>query len=401
MKKIYLLAIVFLLIPLVHARWELGAPELQITTSYEPIPAEPGKYVRIYIDAYNSGAETENNVWFKLEADYPFSIKDNLKYYGKISSLEKVTLSYDVWVDADAKEADYDNKIKLRQCYDKECSYGPYTEIPISVSKLHPILEVSDIQVDNAIIPGEKTQVKLILANKGGARLKDIDVQLDLSSNDLPIAPIGDSTEKIIQSIDKNEKGEIVYDLIVDGDADSGVYKIPITISYYDNRGTKYTKEDILGLVVGGKPNLKVGLEKADYLSPGSIGDITFNIVNEGSSDAKFLSIKLLPLKDYEIISPDNIYIGNLNPDDYETAEFKIKISKTKKDSISIPVQIIYTDVSNAKYIDDQEVKLNLYSSSEIKKIEGKNSKLSWIILVIIATIIGLIYYKKRPFKHK
>lgn len=398
-KIICLVLVLCLLIPTVNAtRWAAGTSDLEVTTSYQPSPAEPGSYVRIYIYAYNAGISTKSGVWFKLEAEAPFSIEENLKYYGEISSGQRITLDYDVWVDVDSPEEDYSDKVRLIQCYDSACSDGAYTEIPISVRQLYPILEVSDIEIDDAIIPGEKTQVKIVLENKGGSRLKDITLQMNLSSTSVPIAPFGSSTEKRIESIGRNGKSTVTYNLAIDGDAASGLYKIPIYISYYDESGNIYSMGDIIGLLIGGKPELTVGLEESDYLASGSIGDVTLNIINRGSSDAKFLAITALPSANYEILSPNEIYLGNLDSDDYETAEFKLKLGKVSGNSVSIPIRLVYADVNNEKYSEDGQVTLRIYSSSEIKQITGGNGYTIWIIL-IIAIVAGYLYYRRRKKK--
>ncbi|UCD04364.1 MAG: LPXTG cell wall anchor domain-containing protein [Candidatus Woesearchaeota archaeon] len=399
-NKIICLVLVLCLIPTVNAaRWAAGTSDLQITTSYQPSPAEPGSYVRIYVYAYNAGINTKTGVWFKLEADHPFSIEDNIEYYGEISSGQRITLEYDVWVDVDAPEEDYSDKIKLVQCYDNACSDGAYNEISISVRELYPILEVSDIEIDEAIVPGEKTQVKLFLNNKGGSRLKDIKVWMNLSSAAIPIAPFGSSTEKRIASIEKNSRSKVIFDLAVDGDAASDMYKIPIYISYYDDSGNLYSMEDIIGLVVGGKPELTVGLEESDYLTSGGVGDVTLNVINKGSSDAKFLSITVLASDSYEVISPNEIYIGNLDSDDYETAEFKIKVKKISANIINIPIRLDYADVNNEKYSQEGQVPLKIYSSSEIKQITGGNGYTLWIILLIVI-VAGFLYYRRRKKKN-
>jgi len=403
MKKeiIYLILVLCLLIPTVNAaRYAAGTSDLQVTTSYQPSPAEPGSYVRIYVYAYNAGTNTKTDIWFKLEAEHPFSIEENIKYYGEVSSGQRVTLEYDVWVDSDAPEEDYSDKIRLVQCYDAACSEGAYDEIALSVRRLYPVLAISDVELDDAILPGETTQVKLVLNNKGGSRLKDITVWMNLSSTTIPIAPYGSSTEQIIPSINKNTQEEAVFDLIIEGDAASDVYKIPIIITYYDDSGNSYSMEDIIALVIGSKPEITVGLEEYDYFTSGALGEITFNIINKGVSDAKFLTITVMPSVDYEVISPNEIYLGNLDSDDYETAQFKIKLNKISGKSVGILIRIDYSDINNYKYVDEGQVALRVYSGSEIKQISGSNGYGTWIGLLILI-IAGFLYYRHRKKKLK
>lgn len=399
-KKILTILLFCLLVPTVSATiYSPGAPELDISTSYQPFPAEPSNYFTLYVYAVNDGTSTESNIWFQLDADYPFSVEENTKFYGQIASQQKVTLKYDVWVDSDAPEKDYSDKLTLKQCYDSECSVSSDDAIEISVRKLYPVLEISEINFPDSIEPGDKTEVTVVLDNKGGSRLKDITVNLDLSGEDIPIAPYGGSSEKIIQSIDGATKANATFDIIVDGDAESGTYKIPMSLSYYDNSGNSYSKEDILGLVIGGQPSLKVGLEESDYFSEGSIGKVIFNVINIGASTSKFLNLEILPTQEFEVVSTNELYLGNLDSDDYETADFMIKVKQVEGDILSIPVRLTYTDVNNNYFSEEKEVELKLYSSSEISRIQGGNGYTLYIILGILA--IGGFFVYKRYFKKK
>lgn len=396
-KLLIILGVLCLLIP-TSATLVPQTSDLQVTqTSYEPFPAEPGNHVKIYVNVQNKGTETKEDIWFRLNTEPPFSVEDPLKYRGKIYSSQKATLEYWVWVEADAEEDEYTDHLKLKKCRDKNCTIGTVTPINITVSKSHPILEVSSIELKEDISPGEKTQAKLTLKNRGSSRLKDVSLKLDLSSSSLPLVPYGGSTEKIISSIPAHGSGEVVFDLLASGDAESDTYKVPLNLTYYDESNNKYSKEDILGVTVGGKPSLKVGLEEYDYLSENSIGEVDFNIVNNGAERAKFVNVELLPTENYELLSPSEIYIGNMQSDDYETADFKIKLKETEGDSIDIPLQLTYSGVNNYKYIKDAQVELKVYSESEIKEIKGSPGYMKWIAgLFVLGLIIVLYKYRKK-----
>lgn len=395
MKKILILVFVFcLIVPNVAARWSGTTPNLEITYSYEPFPAEPSNYFTVYIYAINTGASIEENIWFKLDAKYPFSLEEDTLYRGKISSQQKITLKYDVWVDADAREEDYTNRLTLKQCYDPSCTLSSDKDIKISVRNLQPILEISDIFIEEAISAGDIANVGISLKNKGGSRLKDVSVNLDLSLKDLPLVPFGDSSEKIIHTIEKSSEAQVNFNILAYGNANSGTYKIPLFISYYDDSGNNYFKEDILGLVIGGHPFLKVGLERSDYLSSGNIGEIVLNIINYGPNNAKFLNLEILPTQEFEVISREEIYLGNLNSDGYETANFKLKIYNTDQKYISLPVRLTYADVNNNRFNEDYEVELRLFSSSELSKLREQNSYLP-LILGLLLLAGGFFAYKK------
>ena len=122
---------------------------------------------------------------------------------------------------------------------------------------------------------------------------------------------------------------------------------------------------------------------------------MTFNIINKGVSDAKFLTITVLPSADYEVISPNDMYLGNLDSDDYETAQFKIKLNKIAGKSVNIPIRLEYADINNQRYVDDGQISLRVYSGSELKQISGGNGYIGWIGLIILI-VAGFFYYRHR-----
>ena len=125
-------------------------------------------------------------------------------------------------------------------------------------------------------------------------------------------------------------------------------------------------------------------------------------VVNKGTTDVKFMNVKLGAVKGTEIIGSDEAYVGNLDSDDFSTAEFKLYV-KDAKEGVSLPVSIEYKDANNNNYRKEEALQLKLYSGSEAKKISGTgNGSYTWLILIVVA-VGGFFAYrrwKKRKSKH-
>ena len=52
----------------------------------------------------------------------------------------------------------------------------------------------------------------------------------------------------------------------------------------------------------------------------------------------------------YEIVSPAEVYVGNIDSDDYETADFKISLNKVKEKEVILPLSLEYKDANNNEY---------------------------------------------------
>ena len=72
------------------------------------------------------------------------------------------------------------------------------------------------------------------------------------------------------------------------------------------------------------KPELNIALEESELTQIGDSGKVIIRFVNIGLTEIKFLIATLQPSANYEILSTNTAYIGDVSPDDFETAEFNI-----------------------------------------------------------------------------
>ena len=128
-------------------------------------------------------------------------------------------------------------------------------------------------------------------------------------------------------------------------------------------------------------------------------GKVTIKFVNKGLIDLKLMNVKLEESKKFDIVSSDEVYVGNIDSDDYETAEFDLYV-KGWQSEVILPIVIDYMDANNQRYRDKENVVLKLYSSSKAKKfgLEEKSSVGILIVLMIVGAG-GYYYWRKRKKK--
>jgi LPXTG-motif cell wall-anchored protein len=199
----------------------------------------------------------------------------------------------------------------------------------------------------------------------------------------------------------------VEYDLIVNDGAIEGAYSFDVQ-QCSDRECNNIIKETEVSITVktGGSPRIRVGLEQADTFWSEKKGEVTLNIVNRGKLDIKFLTLTLLPSEDYEILSPEQVYIGELESDDFETADFDIYvnngISSKESTNVELPVRVEYTDSNNKDYSSQAQVRLKVYSQDDLKKYElvtNTNGSNTYLIVLLIIAGLGYWYWRKRK-KH-
>lgn len=365
-----------------------------VSTIYEPYPAEPGKYIDLYIKVENRGTKQATDTAFELLPKYPFTIEsagDALKSYGTLDTFQPVLLRYRVRVDKDAVSGN--NKIDLRY---RTGSSGAWYSVSfdIFVKPRDTVLSIEKVESIPSEIPaGGKAIVRFTLKNLAKTRIKDISLKLDMSGTTLPFAPTDSTTEKRIELLDPEEEKSIQFNIISDASGEPKIYKIPIALSYSDEAGTSYTKQDIIGLAISSEPQLAVYMETSDSFTGGTTGSVVFSVSNTGPTQAKFVTIVLEPSEDYEIIGPDRSYIGNLDSDDFDTAEFKINAGKSLNNTkIPVTVSVSYKDAYNNVLSKEYQQHLTIYSTEDMIRL-GKIKQESGLGGIIIAVVVIVILY--------
>ncbi len=370
-----------------------------------PDPAEPGSYVDVRFKFDNNGSGEAKNMEVEILPEYPFSLEqgaEKVKNLGTIQGMQRgdigVIAKFRLRVDKDAVEGE--NEIRLRYRIDKGAWVDP-GEFFIDVQTHDAILSIDSVSIGkNMIEPGASDNLKIELSNMADSLLKDVQLRLVLGG--LPFIPLDSTDEKSIYKIDPKSSQEVNFRLLANPEAKAGVYQVPMEVGYSDNLGKKYFKNATIGIIVGSSPELRLTIDESEIYEKGKSGEVIIKIVNRGVTDIKFATLRIMPSEDYKILSADQIYLGNIDSDDFETADFKIYASNTKKDDINVPLTLEYRDANNKEYKENVNLTLKIYSSSEAKKFglkAGNGFVGNLIILLIVA--VGLLYYIRHRKKKR
>ncbi len=364
---------------------------------YTPYPAEPGKYVQVWIDVVNAATEQADNVVVELIPSYPFYLdagENSTRSFSKIAPFQDLVLSYKIRIDANAVEGWNDLKIKLAT----NTGSKDFTA-KIFVMTGEAMLAVEKVYSEPVeISPGGTGTATISLKNTANSVLKDISIKLDLASSGVPFSPIGSATEKKIYLVNALEEKNVTFGVIADPDADAKPYKIPLTVKYHDELGTNYTKSDVVTLIIGSKPEIISGIESSTILSPGDKGSINVNVVNRGLTKIKFLSVSIGKSDKYKILSADYVYVGELKSDDYQNSKFDLYVNSDASNVI-VPITLTYRDGNNNPYVETNNLNLVLYTPAQLNSMGLRPSNTGSSLFVIAAALIVFYFLYKKFFK--
>ena len=373
-------------------------PQVKVTfLNQDPNPAEPAKYVTVRFKVDNRGREDLKNMTFEILPEYPFSLDNPEDAQVNIGSLFGrqidefgAILEWKLRVDRNAIEGT--NQIKLRYTY-PGTKWITLSKFDLNVKTHDAIINIESYDTKpERVSSGNAVKVNIVLRNLADSVLKDIKTRLALPAD---FAPTGTSNEKTIKILDAGKSVAISYEIMVSKDAISKAYQIPFEMTYSDELGNLYAKNSTIGIIVDNPPKYAINLEQSDIYTTNNKGKIIVSFSDVGFSDINFARMRLLESEDYDILSTPMVYLGNLEPDDYETAEYEIYLHQNDTSSKSVPIllELEFTDDYNQDSKIRQSIDMPVYSAKDAQKygyMNGSN-KSNQVLFSIIGGMIFIL----------
>ncbi|MDP7181165.1 MAG: hypothetical protein QF486_01215 [Candidatus Woesearchaeota archaeon] len=385
MKKMLIIMLLLCSMPVLA---EVKSSDILISLlKYEPVPAEPGQNVKIWLNIQNIGERAEN-VQVRIKPEYPFLGVGELKYnVPPIPAIEDHVLEAFMLVDINAPNGVHDLVLEYKT--DTYSDAWTEIELPISVSTGSVALTLERYSIlPKDWIPGQPGIVSMQFENNGRVGVRNVDIQIDIQ--DTPFSPVGSGNKKRIQSISGGQMASVDFDLIPDTSAGVGIFKVPVTLTYFDTKGKRYNESTTLAIMLNSPPKTEVVVASVDSDGADTPSTVGIKFINKGVANLKYVNLELVKDPAYEILTPSNTdYLGNVDNDDFETSEFLIK---PKNRQTTLKVRAEYLDEYNKEHSEMYDLPVTFYSAQEI---EGGGSK-AWVVIVLIVAGVGYYYYKKK-----
>lgn len=264
-------------------------------------------------------------------------------------------------------------------------------------------LTIKDVTTNpSEVAPGQTVDLKITIENNLNEDVTGLTVSLNLDSQvvsgltgstTIPSAPLSPvkSTEVFIGDLNSDDQDIAKFDLIADADASAGTYKIPVTISYLVDGQTQPTTEKAsVSVTINSKPEFVLVSE--GLLLQNQKNDVDVKITNIGLTKAKLLNVELAPSTVYQTLSPTNVYLGDLDSNDFDSAKFSIYV----KDSsiISLPLTLTYRDSANKPYTEDVVVSARVYSQQEAVQLGlvQRSNTGTYIVVIVVLLVLWIVY---------
>jgi len=193
------------------------------------------------------------------------------------------------------------------------------------------------------------------------------------------------SSEDVLDNLNGDEDDSFSFDIRASSTAEPQDYKVPYTLTY---KGQATPMKGVVTIRVIGNVELNVfASTKTPVVS--SSDELTIQITNTGFADARYVSVQLFPAG-FFLLSDDNVYIGDISSDDFQTAVFNIKYTSETPTAEAI---IEYLDFNNQKQTMVFKQNIELYTQKEainagIISTNNTGIYITGLVLIILIWII-------------
>ena len=253
---------------------------------------------------------------------------------------------------------------------------------------------ITDVSMTpDEVAPGETSKIEIDIKNDLDYDITDVSISLDLVN--LPFAPYKSSSSVNFDEIDEDESEDITFEIIALNDAESKIYKVPVKISYSDEGGVPQPdKFSLISVLVNSEPVMGVNFEDS-LLLRGNNEKVSIKVINKGLSGIRFLEVQLGSSMNYDILSQDNVYIGDIESDDFDNVDFDVYFKGDISGDVNLPVILKYKDSTNKEYVESFNIPVKVYSREkaiELGLMEKSNTGL--YVGVIVGLIVVYIVYR-------
>ncbi|HLC57002.1 MAG TPA: COG1361 S-layer family protein [Candidatus Nanoarchaeia archaeon] len=410
MKKIILVVLIGMLIfgfaGMVDAGSSITFPgnKLKISlVSQLPDPVRPGEVFDLKIRAQSVSSASRQNYAIKglkieMIKEYPFSVIESESYARDLGTLlesEARDVTYRIRVAPDAPDGV--NRLRFRYSSESEANLEGEGYLSINVRTIESTLAIASLKSSPEKIPaGAQAELILGIKNAAPSSMRDVAVKMDLSGT--PFTPLETSSERRILQLSPGQEANVMFKVIADTNAESKPYRVPVVLTYLDDQNNKFSRNDSIGLLIYSAPELDYNIDESKVYKKGGTGEVIISVSNIGPSEVKFINLEMMKSDDYKIISTEKVYLGNLDPDDFQTASFKIHVEKSNPQLL---FGVSYKDAYNKEFNEKVELGMKTYSGSQAA--DYGLEKPGFGVLQLIFLIIGIVfvYHVFKGLRHK
>ncbi|MGV8151790.1 MAG: COG1361 S-layer family protein [Candidatus Nanoarchaeia archaeon] len=237
------------------------------------------------------------------------------------------------------------------------------------------------------LVPGKNAKLRLNVMNNDDSKIYNLRIIFELPAGVVIVNGLKDIK---LASLKAGESKQIEVEIMASPEIAEGVYSANIVMEYYNSDGTERQDNDSFGIIVKSIPNIFAKVQESELYEGKDIGEVTIKFINNDIGNVKFLTVELENSDDFDIVSGNKEYIGDLDSDDFDSITFKIK-KTADKEAVILPLLISYKDSTNEDYLQKIELEMRIPTKDDLG-IQTNYTFVFFLILIIIGIIIFIVH---------
>jgi hypothetical protein len=296
----------------------------------------------------NIGEATADEVLISIGSDSSFVGTGAAQRLGSIASGASAAASLQVGVGSSVSEGYHTIPIEIGFDNVTESGTDRLTEtrtVGIYIYGSGSSSNVDDFLLSNyeatpqTLTPGASFELQLTFVNTSDSRINDFFVRLGESTE---IAPLGGSAVFYREELEAGESVTVIYDLLVDGGAQTGIVSLPISLEYEDIYDMVKEQTETVSLAIQEEAHLQIDLFDIvpDEILVGDTFEIPVEAINIGASSINTNTIELV--SDDLALTDATEYIGPL--DSGSSGTMIASAEALQAGTASVEVRVHYLD---------------------------------------------------------
>ncbi|TGC09691.1 COG1361 S-layer family protein [Methanolobus halotolerans] len=378
--------------------------DLQVTIlRYEPIPAEIGEYVTVWVKLENLGYARADDVKVRMVPDYPFSLDspaNEIKSIGILTPDNAAVREYRLFVDNDAIEGIETIEVWYQEDTDNTW-YKKEFDIRVGSttfdSRGNVQLQGSPVIEPEVFMPGDRGTMRITLVNMATTNSVTVD-EGEYDTNARVQSASLEGTDGIEVTTDTyygngvigpGESLNLTYNIVVGDEVEDGTYYLQLSTvgssHVYNNNWRIPVRVDSSAIRV--IPSTPLRIEDGE-------GTLEFDVANIHPNMLSSVSIQL-EAEGFDF-SPAEYFVGTMDPDELFTIEFDVSAANATDDfSTEFFISADYRNGPN-----DHSSVVSVRELRHVAAEEGsRTSIVIGVILVIAIAVAGYMMYRRRKEK--
>ncbi|RLG17018.1 hypothetical protein DRN63_03440 [Nanoarchaeota archaeon] len=260
-------------------------------------------------------------VWSEMAKKCVEYDKGCFEKIGELAPLDSQSIDYKFEVPKDAEEGKYYFKVDVYYEVGGE-SYEIFRTGVIEVTRNKGYVISLEFNQTDVLYSDSTSDLELRLINKGD-KVEDLRVVF----NSTQFISIVGSNGYYLGELLPNESRKLKFKVYVNPEVSSGIYTIPVILTYFDeDRTQQFTDVKLLGVEASSRPEIDFYISEIEptKISSFSNFEVELKIFNRGVSTAKYIVARAeSPV--IEIENPEE-YVGNLESDDFDLVKFRFRV---------------------------------------------------------------------------